>query len=40
MSVVTDWDGIPLCIIETSEVEVRAFKDVDEEFAAAEGEGD
>lgn len=40
LSVVTDWDGIPLCIIETSEVEVRAFKDVDEEFAAAEGEGD
>lgn len=40
LSVVTDWDGIPLCIIETSEVEVRAFTDVDEEFAAAEGEGD
>ena len=37
LSVVTDWDGIPLCIIETSEVEVRAFKDVDEEFAAARG---
>jgi len=40
LSVVKDWDGIPLCVIETSEVEVRAFKDVDEDFAAAEGEGD
>ena len=40
LSVVTDWDGSPLCVIETSEVDVRAYKDVDEDFAAAEGEGD
>ena len=31
LSVVTDWDGSPLCVIETSEVEVRAYKDVDED---------
>jgi uncharacterized protein YhfF len=38
--VVTSWDGLPLCVIETTEVQVQAFEDVDEEFAAAEGEGD
>jgi len=40
LSVVTDWDGVPLCVIESSQVEVRAFDDVEEDFAAAEGEGD
>jgi uncharacterized protein YhfF len=40
LSVVTDWDGSPLCVIETIEVEVRTYRDVDEDFAAAEGEGD
>jgi len=40
LSVVTDWDGSPLCVIETTQVDVRAFEDVAEDFAAAEGEGD
>ena len=40
LSVVTSWDGLPLCIIETMEVRIQAFEDVDEEFATAEGEGD
>jgi ASCH domain len=40
LSIVTDWDGLPLCVIETTEVEVQAFQDVDEDFAADEGEGD
>lgn len=40
LSVVTRWDGVPLCVIETTEVQVHAFEDVDEAFAAAEGEGD
>ena len=40
VSIVTDWDGLPLCVIETTEVEVQAFPDVDEDFAADEGEGD
>lgn len=40
LSVVTDWQTSPLCVIETSGVEVQAFEDVDDEFAAAEGEGD
>ncbi len=40
LSVVADWQGTPLCVIETSGVEIRAFEDVNDEFAAAEGEGD
>lgn len=40
LSVVTNWEGAPLCVIETTAVEVRAFEDVDAQFAAAEGEGD
>jgi uncharacterized protein YhfF len=40
LSIITDWDGHPLCIIETVEVQVRAFRDVDEQFAFDEGEGD
>lgn len=40
LSIITDWDGHPLCIIETIEVQIRAFKEVDEQFAFDEGEGD
>jgi uncharacterized protein YhfF len=40
LSIVTDWAGSPLCVIETTRVEVTAFEDVDDDFAAAEGEGD
>ena len=40
LSVVTNWEGEPLCVIETSDVRVRAFDEVDRNFAAAEGEGD
>lgn len=40
LSIVTTWAGAPLCIIETTAVEVVAFEDVTAEFAAAEGEGD
>jgi deazaflavin-dependent oxidoreductase (nitroreductase family) len=40
LSVVTDWAGRPRCVIETTAVEVRPFADVDDAFAAAEGEGD
>lgn len=32
--------GSPLCVIETTGVEIKAFEDVSEDFAAAEGEGD
>jgi uncharacterized protein YhfF len=40
LSVVTDWNGTPLCIIETDSVEVVPFDHVTAEFAASEGEGD
>ena len=30
----------PLCVIETTEVEIRRFHEVDERFAREEGEGD
>lgn len=40
LSVITDWRGTARCVIRTSLVEVVAFADVGDEFAAAEGEGD
>jgi uncharacterized protein YhfF len=40
LAVVLDGDGEPLCVIRTTSVEVRAFGEVDEEFAWTEGEGD
>lgn len=40
LSLITDGEGAPLCIIETTEVQVKAFNEVDEQFAYDEGEGD
>lgn len=40
LSVVTNWHGEPLCIIETEAVSIVPYEEVSEEFAAAEGEGD
>jgi len=40
LSVVTNWAGQPLCVIETLAVDVVPFDDVSAEFAATEGEGD
>ena len=40
LSVVTDWGGRPLCVIETTRVDVVPFDEVSAEFAAVEGEGD
>lgn len=40
LSVVTSGDGQPLCVIETTSVEVVPFNQIGAEFAAAEGEGD
>ena len=40
LSIVTDWSGKPLCIIQTQSVEVVPFREVTSEFAATEGEGD
>src|SRR5215207_7886095 len=39
-TIVLDGDGDPMCIIETTEVEVRPYGEVDARFAYEEGEGD
>ncbi|MBN2384792.1 ASCH domain-containing protein [bacterium] len=39
-SIITNWQGEPLCIIEITEVQIKAFNDVDDRFAFDEGEGD
>ena len=36
----TNWSKTPVCIIETLGVDIVAFDEVSEEFAATEGEGD
>lgn len=40
LNIITNFDGKPLCVIETTNVDIIPFKDVPEEFAALEGEGD
>jgi uncharacterized protein YhfF len=40
LSIVTDWPGKPICVIETESTEVVPFDEVTAEFAATEGEGD
>lgn len=40
LQVVTNWEGIPVCIIETTSVSRCQFNEVTECFALAEGEGD
>ena len=39
LSVVTNWAGTPLCVIETLAVDVVPFNQVTAEFAATEGRG-
>ena len=40
LSVVTDWHGVPVCIIESTHIEIVPFDSVSDSFAAIEGEGD
>jgi uncharacterized protein YhfF len=40
LGIVTDGQGDPLCIIETVEVTIRPYNQVDAQFAYDEGEGD
>ncbi|MFN0278751.1 MAG: ASCH domain-containing protein [Pyrinomonadaceae bacterium] len=39
-SVVTDFHGVPMCVIRTVEIRHLPFEDVDAQFAWDEGEGD
>jgi uncharacterized protein YhfF len=40
LSVVTDWAGAPLCVIQPTHIEIVRFDAVSDSFAAREGEGD
>ena len=40
LSIVTNWDREPICIIETIGVRTTPFKEVDEDFVCDYGEGD
>ena len=40
LTIVVDGRGQPLCIVETTEVTVRKYNEVDANFAREEGEGD
>lgn len=40
LSIITDWDGQPLGIIQTTEITIRPYNQVDASFAYDEGEGD
>jgi len=39
-SIITNWAGEPLCVIETTEVTIRPYDQIDAQFAYDEGEGD
>jgi len=38
--IITNWKGIAQCIIQITNINIISFKEVTEEFAAKEGEGD
>jgi uncharacterized protein YhfF len=40
LHIVCDWEWRPVCVIETVELRIRPFKDVDERFAFDYGEGE
>ena len=40
VSIILDGRGRPACVIRTETVDIRPFREVDADFAAAEGEGD
>ena len=40
ITIVVDGHGEPLCIVETTEVSIRNYNEVDHDFARSEGEGD
>lgn len=40
LSVITNWDGEPQCIVKVTEIEIKPYNEVTAEFAFIEGEGD
>lgn len=39
-SIVTDWEGVPKCVIETTNVRILPFKDITYDICKLEGEDD
>lgn len=39
-SIITDWDGVPRCVIETTNVTILPFKDITFDICKREGEDD
>nr|UNK06533.1 ASCH domain-containing protein [Psychrobacter sp. PraFG1] len=37
LTIVTDWEGRPICITQLTDIRIEKFKDVTEDFAQAEG---
>ena len=40
ISIITNWEGEPVCIIETTQAQIKAFNEVGDRHAYEEGEGD
>ena len=40
LSIITDWDGNPKCVIETTEITIIPFKDITFDICKREGEDD
>ena len=40
LSIITDWEGEPKCVIQTTQVNIKTFDQVDAQHAYEEGEGD
>ncbi|MCD6425597.1 MAG: ASCH domain-containing protein [Anaerolineales bacterium] len=40
LSVITNWNGDPQCIVEVTSVEIMPYNEVSADFAIEEGEGD
>ena len=40
LSIVTNFSGVEVCVVETTQVDIVPFSDISAEFAATEGEGD
>ena len=38
--IITKWAGEPVCIVKTTDVQIKAFNEVDKQHAYREGEGD
>jgi len=38
--IVTNWDGVALCVIEVEKIKIVLFNEITSEFAELEGEGD